>query len=642
MSVSNLFVSILHSRWRSLFLVGCAYLGLSLIFRIFLIFYSWSEIVNPEQIFIALMLGLLYDLAFLCFFATPFSLFNWLLPDQVYNTRAMHFVRLFLMSIILSGCFFLFVAEWFFWDEFTSRFNFISVDYLIYRREVTENIYQSYPVIPITILCVLMGLLCTAFFSKVVALNAQINQTFASRAIVTISNFALAALIVFSLNQDARQFSNNRQLVEIASNGPYQFFAAFRNNTLDFDAFYATLPEVEAQRLFQSHFQLADSVKNFSPKRDIIFSNEEKHLNIILVTIESLSASFMAHFGNTEGLTPNLDALAEDSLFFSQLYATGSRTTRGLEALSLSLPPTPGRSLVKRPDQPARYNIGTEFKNRNYDISFLYGGYAYFDHMSEFFSNNGFKVIDRQNFESNETAFDTAWGVADEYLYEQTIIEADKRHQQGKPFLSFLLTTSNHRPYLFPADRIDLPPGSRNSVIKYTDWAIGDFLKKAKLKPWFDDTVFIFVADHAASSAGRKNLSVIKHHIPLLIYSPKHINAKHIPKVMSQIDIAPTLLGLLNFNYTSEFVGSDVLNDADYRERALIGNYEYLGLYQDDTLTYLKPKKEIILDMDPLVTEKEFVITKEDARAKNVISIYQAADRIISQNLTERLSESNR
>ena len=177
---------------------------------------------------------------------------------------------------------------------------------------------------------------------------------------------------------------------------------------------------------------------------------KERQLNVILISIESLSAEFLTRFGNREGITPFMDGLQKESLFFTQFFATGTRTDRGLEAITLSIPPTPGRSLVKRPDNEHIYNLGFEFKNRGYDVAFLYGGRGYFDNMNAFFSGNGYRIIDQTDLKSSEVTFKNAWGVSDEDLYRKTLREADAAYGRGSHFFYHVMTTSNHRPFHVP------------------------------------------------------------------------------------------------------------------------------------------------------------------------------------------------
>jgi phosphoglycerol transferase MdoB-like AlkP superfamily enzyme len=313
----------------------------------------------------------------------------------------------------------------------------------------------------------------------------------------------------------------------------------------------------------------------------------------MMIVVESLSGEFLESLNGFKGLTPNLDALSQKSLFFDKFYATGTRTVRGMEAIVLSIPPTPGRSIVKRPDNKNMFSSGFIFKNRGYETKFIYGGHGYFDNMNSFFSTNGFSIIDRNDFSDNEDTFHTIWGVCDENLLDKTLKEADKSYKNNKPFFFFVMTTSNHRPYNYPDGRIDIPSHSgREGAVKYTDYAIGKFIKDAKKKPWFNNTIFVIVADHCASSAGKTDLAIDKYQIPLFIYAPDIIKAKRILKVSGQMDIMPTLFGILNWSYKSKFYGQDILSN-DFDEKALLGTYQLLGLYKNNILTLLSPGKKI-------------------------------------------------
>jgi len=160
------------------------------------------------------------------------------------------------------------------------------------------------------------------------------------------------------------------------------------------------------------------------------------------------------------------------------------------------------------------------------------------------------------------------------------------------------MTTSNHRPFTFPSGKIDLPPGNgengsgREGGVKYTDYALGQLIKKASAQPWFDDTIFVVLADHCASSAGRVGLPVKRYHIPLFIYAPKYIEPQEIDTLSSQVDVAPTLLSLMNFSYDSFFFGKDILAQ-DFTPRAFIANYQKLGILEENGLFILAPGKKI-------------------------------------------------
>ncbi len=423
--------------------------------------------------------------------------------------------------------------------------------------------------------------------------------------------------------------SDNRFNNELSKNGIYSLFSAFRNNKLDYDAFYLSNPIEESIGIVRSEVATKNSrfLDNKTTLREIKDSASETPRNILLITVESLSAEYLGVFGNKEHLTPNLDALASKSLLFDNFYATGTRTVRGMEALMLSIPPTPGRSIVKRPDNEGLFTIGSVLQKRGYDNKFIYGGHGYFDNMNAFFEGNGFKAIDRLDFEADEVAFENIWGVCDEDLFAKTIKEADKSFKENKPFFSFVMTTSNHRPYTYPEGKIDIPSHSgRNGAVKYTDYAIGKFIESAKTKPWFDNTLIVIVADHCAGSAGKTELPVQKYHIPLIVFNPKLISPQKIETLSSQIDVAPTLFGLMHLSYVSRFFGHDILDRSDTKERAFISNYQKLGLLNKDKLAILSPEfKSSFYDIN-LTNGSMKSAQTENRLLSRAIADYQTAD----------------
>jgi phosphoglycerol transferase MdoB-like AlkP superfamily enzyme len=247
--------------------------------------------------------------------------------------------------------------------------------------------------------------------------------------------------------------------------------------------------------------------------------------------------------------------------------------------------------------------------------------------MNDFFSRNGFEIHDRGTEPEEGVIFTNAWGVSDEDLYRWVLADADERFSRGETFFDFVMTTSNHRPYTYPSERIDIPSGTgRAGAVKYTDFAIGQFLEQARKKPWFDRTIFIIVADHCASSAGKVELPVDRYHIPLLIYAPGIIEPGHIDQLASQIDIAPTLFGLLHWSYESEMFGRDLRQVPAEESRALIGTYQKLGLLDaKNTLTVLEPGKSAsVFHYDPGARE-QVPAPLEDNELVDTITYYQSA-----------------
>lgn len=585
--------------------------------------------------------GFVYDLAFLAFAAVPLALYVLLCPRRLWANRWHQRWLVLLLTLSLYAMLFTGVAEWLFWDEFGVRFNFIAVDYLVYSDEVVNNILESYPVYTLLVVLALLTLALTAALYWPVrrALAAPSLSWRGSAATLTA---VLGTALGFGLIVDQdfpRGTGGNPYQRELASNGPYQFFAAFRNNELDYQQFYASLPEETVAE--QLRAEVAEPNARFlgrdplDIRRLIDNPGELRKPNIVLITVESLSAKYLGSFGDTRGLTPNLDKLRPQSLTFSHFYATGTRTDRGLEAITLSVPPTPGRSIVKRIGRESGFaSLGQQLKTHGYDSVFLYGGRGYFDNMSAFFGGNGYRVVDQSSAAEADIHFKNAWGMADEDLYSLAIREADADYAVGKPFLLQMMTTSNHRPYTYPDGRIDIPSGDgREGAVKYTDLAIGQFLEKARNKPWFANTLFVIVADHTAGSAGSQDLPVANYHIPLFIYAPALFEPREVTTVASQIDLAPTLLGLLNLDYVSTFFGHNLLLDDARPGRALIGNYQHLGLFDGKDLAILSPRRLVRRHDDAQQSSQELQVSQDDPLARRDIAYYEGASYDYSHGL---------
>lgn len=566
------------------------------------------------------LIGWFYDIINAIYFCIPLVLYLWLIPQKIFK-RSWHLIVLYLYFFLATFILlFTGISEWFFWDEFNVRFNFIAVDYLVYTTEVIGNIRQSYPIEWIITGLVIISFLITYYFAGWIKSSTCEYWNFKERTKWIILYFAILFLSLYGVNSKQHHFSTNMFINELAGNGLYELFAAYRNNELNYDKFYSRIDNDLAFTQFKQLIKTEEanflSNNQLNIAREIVNEGPEKKLNVVLISVESFDADFMALFGNQQKITPFLDSLSQHCLAFTNLYATGTRTVRGLEALSLCIPPTPGQSIVRRPDNENLFTLGKVFNQKGYESKYIYGGYGYFDNMNYFFSNNGYNVVDRTALDDSEIDYENIWGVADENLFTLAIREIDKSIKD-KPVFAHIMTTSNHRPYTYPEGRIDIPSKtSRQGAVKYTDYAIGKFIKEVKYKPWFQNTVFVIVADHCASSAGKMKLPVNKYHIPMLIYAPGIIEPGIMDRLMSQIDIGPTLLGLLNFSYTSKFYGYDMFKLEAGRERAFISTYQNLGYLKDGHLVILLPQLKVeafsIADKEkPLVEMPNEILVNE-------------------------------
>lgn len=536
------------------------------------------------------------------------------------------------------------ISECVFWNEFGVRYNFIAVDYLVYTNEVIGNIMESYPIVPMFLGVFLVAvLICWRLFRR-----KDFSESGNGGAVPFLATFVIYAVLFagsfFWLRFSYRNLqSSNNYATELQCNGCWNFLEAYSSSTLEYDRFYQMLPEDEAQGLKLAlcgqvpvREEAGSAVRQADQPADaavrmIRDSVPPVRKNIVMITVESLSADFLAAYGNEDGITPNLDTLIEKSLVFDNLYAAGNRSVRGLEALTLCIPPSAGESLIKRPDNAGLFSTGTVLRENGYTTSFIYGGDSYFDNMRAYFSGNGFEIIDKYCYPKEDITFSNIWGTCDEDSYRVALKEFDKKAESGTPFHAIIFTISNHRPYTFPEGKItyDGEMKSRSAAVKYTDFAIGQFLAEASRRPWFGNTVFIVVADHCASSAGKTSIPVDKYHIPAIVYSPGFIQPRRVEKLCSQIDLMPTIFSLLHFSYDSKFYGRDILAP-DYNQRAFMATYQDLGYYSDDVLTVLSPVRRIrqfdVRETGPWSHTETPKETSDEALVKEAQAFYQTVN----------------
>ncbi|MDR1041200.1 MAG: sulfatase-like hydrolase/transferase [Deltaproteobacteria bacterium] len=563
---------------------------------------SWS-------LLFALAKGFANDCATLPFSLLAPATLVFAAPDRLLKTLGGKFVVI--LAVFTFAGFFAFdaVAEFYFWEEFGCRFNFIAVDYLVYTTELTRNVAESYP-----LRWLLAGVALTASAYAWLSwrgLSRRLLPDAAGwsvgsggrsrpirclvRRLAPLGSLYLACALLFCffapLGGDRNRYWN-----EFAKNGVWELFSAYLNNQLDYRAFYLTMSRREAFAHMRNEIRDADGgflaagednlLRNAGPDRALWGPDgPESRPNVVIVLMESMGSTWLGE------LTPGLNELAENGLSFDRMMSTGTRTVRGIEAVMLGVPPTPGNSIVRRPDSGGLFGLGTMFRRRGYDLDFVYGGLGYFDNMNAFFESNGYAVTDKLGFSRENRTFANAWGQCDEDLYSESLMLADRSFLSGRPFHQVLLTTSNHRPFTFPERRIGMAQGTRASAVRYADYAASKYMRDARGRAWFEDTVFVFVGDHPASIAGKTEVPPDAYGIAAVMYGPRYFRPRRISTLVSQIDVAPTLLAALGWSYRSQFFGSDALRLSPAQGRAWISTYQLLGFRTDRRLVVLKPDR---------------------------------------------------
>lgn len=597
---------------------------------------GWSQ-MSALELAGVFAVGLWFDVAALCYLLAPWLLFSALIPGHWSGAAWLNRMRWGLAFVVAFSLLFGAVSEFIFWQEFSTRFNFIAVDYLVYTHEVVGNIRESYPV-PLILLAIALFVLLILFtLGKLLRFETRPHSLYRKLSLLLVA-VLLPVLSYQFASVEQMQFSKNAYANELAGNGLFSFAAAVRRNELDYDKFYRTIPQQQANAILKKNgvlrqaFASAINTEQAVPDTSNIAPFKRRPKNVVVIMVESLSAEYMGSYGNKENLTPNLDKLAKESLVFDRAFATGTRTVRGLDALSIAIPPIPGQAVVHRPDSDHLATLGEFLEAQQYSTFFMYGGYGVFDSMNSYFRGNDYKVVDRTDFDKSTIQAENVWGIDDESLFNNSLAMIDRMVQPSMPFFAHIMTTSNHRPFTFPEGKIDLPQGHRQGAVKYTDYALGKLMGNAKTKPWFKDTLFVIVADHCSSAAGKTKLPVEKYHIPLFFYAPDLLPAGHYSRMVSQIDIAPTLLDILGAKGSQHF-GQSLFKAQREKmpERAFISNYQELGYYKNNTLIVLSPKQKAeAYQVDPVTLESTLTSLNSplnETLLNEAIAYYQTAAR---------------
>lgn len=544
--------------------------------------------------------------------------------------------------------FFLFV-EYFFFEEFRSRFNTVAVDYLQYPTEVFVNIWDSYHVGLVLCICLVPALAWAAiaarFFAPMWARPVALSK--GRRRVLAVVGLlaALTPLVMIAgtltgvmgspVHPKGAHVGTDRTLNEIANNGQLAFLSAALTHNLDYGGFYRTLPRGQAyQRARQlvgngdSHFIGADSLTRVVPG-----DPNRPRLNVVVLLEESFGSEFWGCLGRKQTLTPEMDKLAEtEGILFTNLYASGNRTVRGMEGVLASFPPLPGESIVKREFSDHVETIARLLKRDGYSTLFVYGGRGVFDGMRSFTLRNGYdRFIEEKHFK--HPTFTTIWGVCDEDLYDRSISEFRDLAQAGRPFFATVLSVSNHKPFTYPRGKIPENPEDRRreNAVKYSDYALGQFFRKARQESFWTNTIFAVVADHGARVYGSQSIPIHSYEIPLLLVGPAVVQGPaRIGRLGCSLDVAPTLLGLIGRPYTTTFFGQDLLKAPSTEARALLNHNRDIGLLAGDRMVVLglmksaefyqgNPKR---VEMQPLSAP-----TEEDRGLEtDAMALFQVAD----------------
>lgn len=562
----------------AMILLGLIILSVS---RLGLVFWKLDRVDATGKLAEILLQGVRVDVIQLCLLALiPLLLAPFLAIKQLFKVWQKFTTIWVILAIVLLV--FLEAATPGFIAEYDVRPNRLFVEYLKYPNEVVRMLWGGFRVhIFVTIGFMLFSIWAMRRFmqpwlqakpswsNKKLWLAWPLIFLLTAFAIRSTTGHRPANPALFAITQDSMVNS-------LVLNSGYSVFYAIYDlqHESKTSHIYGKMSRADIFKLTGASNTEIPTLKTLVPS-----TKRDKPLNLVIILQESLGAGFVESLGG-KPVTPNLEKLKAESIWFEQLYATGTRSVRGIEAVVSGFEPTPSESTVKLSlSQKNFFTLASLLHEKGYRAEFIYGGESHFDNMRSFFMGNGFdQVIDEKDYQ--HPMFVGSWGVSDEDLFDKTHEQILIHHANNRPFFALVFSSSNHAPFEFPEGRIDLyekPKATENNAVKYADYAIGQFFEKAKKSAYWKDTLFLIVADHDIRVRGNTLVPIEHFHIPGLILGAD-IKPRSIKSISSQIDLPVTVLSLMGVSGQHPMTGRDLSKEpADYLGRAMMQYNDNFG-----------------------------------------------------------------
>lgn len=574
--------------------------------RLFLMTWKYDRIDGAADWIILLGYGLRIDLASISYIIGIPAVISLLISGIPYINRIWDFLTRIWLTCAFVTLIFMEASTPAFIEEYSLRPNRLFVEYLLYPKEVFSMLIEGHKLTLLltSLITAITVILAYQFFRKQSIVNKPQPKWF-ERPILIIVVFSLAFLGARSslqhraINPSYTAFTNDPLINSLTLNSTYSLLYAVSQMADEVSSLKLYPKMAQDKVINEIHKAMGLDKSQFTSTElptlhnQIATKHYERPKNLVIILEESLGAQFVGSLGGLP-LTPEYDKLALEGWSFDNLYATGTRSVRGIEAVITGFVPTPARSTVKLPNsQTDFFTIAKLLGQKGYDSNFIYGGGAHFDNMKTFFLGNGFdSIIEEKDFV--DPTFVGSWGVSDEDLFTKANQDFVKKSKSGKPFFSLVFSSSNHDPYEFPDNKIELynsPKATRENAVKYADYAIGHFFKLAKQEDYWKNTVFLVVADHDARTTRADLVPIPNFHIPTLIIGDG-IEPKNDSRLASQIDLAPTLLSLIGIDSEHPMIGQDLTKVGDdYVGRAIMQFNENQAFLKDGKVVILEPNK---------------------------------------------------
>ena len=452
-------------------------------------------------------------------------------------------VRSFFVILVVAVVLLVVVAEVFYWQEFEARLDRLVFHYLAYPVEVLvfmdEQFYITWLLLPFALLVYL-----------VVRVLGIVPRMDSGKPVLLL--LVLGVCVLVMVRQPV--LDQSRHLNQLSSNGYIGVLTASTISQQDWPELY---PGVASHS--NSDLDAAGHVQWESLKVPVAKLGNK---NVVLVIEESFSGPNWTDPALRHEWLPEFERLSGRGLSFTNIYAAGTRTSRGMESIMHGFPPLPGISAIERDGVERLASLPRVLKAAGYQTIFAYGGWPGFSNFTSYWHSIGFeRTTNRHHFPAG--TFETSWGADDKALFGHVIGMLDEMTAQQRPVFLATLTVSNHRPFSVPNDQDSPHKRTLTNAMHYADSALGDFFRVARTRPWYENTVFVVVADHGPRIHGDSLIPIESYRVPLLILNEPALQPAIVEEVGSSIGIPATILDLLGIQTEEKFWGPSLVSGRD-------------------------------------------------------------------------------
>lgn len=433
----------------------------------------------------------------------------------------------------------------------------------------------------------------------------------------------------------AAYYCNNTFLNQLGINPAFNLLRSTLESTKKENKSLMLMDEKTAIENTREYLSIRESFPEISPiARTIKADTPSVRKNVVLVLMESMSGKLMKRYGDERGLTPFLDSLAEQATCFDRFYSAGTHTNHGLYATLYGYPAMMKKNLMKGAVIPFYTGLPRTLQENDYRTLFFMTHESQYDNMNGFLRSNGYdEIYAQENYPAEKVV--NSFGVQDDYLYEYAIPVLNERSKSSQPFFATLLSISNHPPYIIPPYFTPRSKETEEQIVEYADWALRKFMDEASKQPWYENTIFIFLADHGKLvGSPRSDMPLTYHHIPLIIYEPGQTPQKS-GALGGQVDVGPTVLGMLGISYINNTFGIDLFRES--RPYVLFTSDDAVGCMDREHFYIYRPGDEQEWLFGVQNGEEGDPVKNDTVRSKlknYAFSILQTAQSIINKEET--------